>query len=249
MSTLRNQHAVVTGGGSGIGAAIARKLSSLGAKLTLMGRHLDTLGNVASALDETQVIVCDVADEPQVKRALTKAVEGFGPISILINNAGIADSAPFTKITLKSFQNVLNVNLLGTFLCSRTVLPKMLAAESGRIVNVASTAGLQGNPYIAAYSASKHGVIGLTRSLALEVAAKGITVNAVCPGYTETDMAKLAIDTVMAKTGLNETEARAAILKDNPQGRMIQPEEVAETVAWLCTPAAQGITGQAVVIA
>ena len=246
---LNGQHAVITGGGSGIGAVAAKKLSQAGAKVTLMGRRLDALEQVAATLKQAQAVVCDVSDETLVEKAFAQTVKGFGPVSILINNAGMASSAPFHKLTLKSFRQVLDINLLGTFLCARAALPGMLEAKAGRIVNVASIAGLGGHPYITAYSASKHAVIGLTKCLALEVVSRGITVNAVCPGYTETDMARLAIQTVMAKTGKSEPEARALIAKDNPQGRIIQPEEVAETVVWLCSPGAGGITGQAIVIA
>lgn len=246
---LNGQHAVVTGGGSGIGAAVARKLSDLGAKVTLMGRRLDALERTASGLKQARAVACDVGNETLVERAFAQAVQGFGPVSALVNNAGIATSVPFHKLTLEGFRQVLDINLLGTFLCTRAALVGMLEAKAGRIVNVASTAGLDGHRYITAYSASKHGVIGLTKCLADEVAAKGITVNAVCPGYTETDMAQLAIRTVIASTGKSEAEARALIAKQNPQGRMIQPQEVAEAVAWLCSPAAGGITGQAIVIA
>lgn len=246
---LKGQHAVVTGGGSGIGAVVAKKLSDAGAKVTLMGRRLDALKGSAAALKQAQAVACDVGDEALIEKAFAQAVKGFGPVSILVNNAGIATSAPFHKLTLKEFRRVLDINLLGTFLCARAVLPGMLEARAGRIVNVASIAGLHGHPYITAYSASKHAVIGLTKCLAFEVVSKGITVNAVCPGYTETDMARLAIQTVISKTGKSEAEARALIAKENPQGRMIQPEEVAETVAWLCSPGAGGITGQAIVVA
>jgi NAD(P)-dependent dehydrogenase (short-subunit alcohol dehydrogenase family) len=243
------QHAVITGGGRGIGAAIAKSLASKGIKLTLMGRTADTLNELASTLPEAQGIVCDVSDEANVQQAFAQAAEAFGSVSMLINNAGIASSSPFTRLTLEDFQRVLDINLIGTFLCTRAVLPAMLEAKAGRVVNVASTAGLGGNPYITAYSASKHGVIGLTRCLALEVAVKGITVNAVCPGYTDTDMAHQAIETVQTKTGRDEADARAMIVADNPQGRMITPEEVADTVTWLCSDEASGITGQSIMIA
>lgn len=246
---LDGQHAVVTGGGKGIGAAIAHALSQRGANVTLMGRHLNVLERAAQSLAHAQSITCDVSDEEQVASAFAGAVENYGPVSILINNAGIASSAPFHRQTLDAFRKVLEVNLLGAFLCAKAVLPSMLENQAGRIVNVASMAGLAGSPYITAYSASKHGMIGMTRCLALEVAGKNITVNAVCPGYTDTEMARQAVDTVMAKTGRSEEQARAMIVRDNPQGRMIQPEEVAQTVAWLCTPQASGITGQAIVIA
>jgi len=242
-------HAVVTGGGTGIGKAVAERLSQQGFKLTLMGRHLDTLNPVAKTLPQAQAITCDVGKEDDVQNAFTQATKAFGPVSTLINNAGVATSAPLHKMSLDQFRRILDINVLGVFLCARAVLPAMLDAQTGRIVNVASIAGLQGHPYIAAYAASKHAVVGLTRSLALETCAKGITVNAACPGYTETEMARLAISTVIQKTGASEEQARASIVKDNPQGRMIQPAEVAETVAWLCSTAASAITGQAIVIA
>ena len=242
------QHAVVTGGGTGIGAAIARALAEQGVRLTLMGRRLDPLEALADELPQAQAVVCDVGEEAQVHAAFTKAVDAFGAVSILVNNAGMATSAPFEKQALAQFRQVLEVNLLGAFSCTRAVLAGMRQAKAGRIVNVASIVGLMGSPYITAYSASKHAMVGMTKCLALE-AGEGITVNAVCPGYTETDMARQAIETVVSKTGLDPDKARAVIVKDNPQGRMIQPQEVADTVAWLCSPRASGITGQAIVIA
>jgi len=243
------EHAVVTGGGTGIGAAVARQLSQQGFRLTLMGRHLDTLNAVAKALPQAQTIPCDVSEEDHVQKAFAQAEKSFGPVSVLVNNAGVATSAPLHKMGLDTFRRVLDVNVLGAFLCARAVLPAMLEAKLGRIVNVASVAGLQGHPYISAYAASKHAVVGMTKCLALETCARGVTVNAVCPGYTETEMAELAIDTVVQQTGLSPAQAREAIVRVNPQGRMIQPQEVAETVAWLCSPAASAITGQAIVIA
>jgi len=247
--SLQGQHAVITGGGKGIGESIARKLSEQGAKLTLMGRKKDTLDATVSSLQNAQAVVCDVSDETKVQSAFAQAVEGFGNISILINNAGIADSAPFAKTTLEQFQKIMNINVTGTFLCTREVLPSMLEAKAGRIVNIASTAGLEGSAYIAPYSASKHAMIGLTKSLAMETIGTQITVNAVCPGYTDTEMAQLAVDTAASKTGKSVDEARAMIAKQNPQRRMIHPDEVAEMVAWLCQSASSGITGQALMVA
>jgi NAD(P)-dependent dehydrogenase (short-subunit alcohol dehydrogenase family) len=187
-----------------------------------------------------------VADAASVQAAFAHAREQQGLIAILVNNAGQADSAPFTKTSLELWQRMLAVNLTGSFLCAQAALPDMLEAGWGRIVNVASTAGLKGYAYVSAYTAAKHGVIGLTRSLALEVATKGITVNAVCPGYTETDILRDSIANVMKKTGRSEAEARASFAAGNPQGRIVQPEQVADTVRWLCSPAAGAITGQAI---
>jgi len=191
----------------------------------------------------------DVADSAQVAAALAQAKERFGPVQILVNNAGQAETAPFAKMDMDLWQRMLAVNLTGTMLCSQAALPDMLAAGWGRIVNVASTAGLVGYAYVSAYCAAKHGVIGLTRALALEVAKKGITVNAVCPGYTETDIVREGIARVVAKTGRSEEEARAEFMKTNPQGRLVQPEQVADCVAWLCGSAADAITGQSIAVA
>jgi 3-hydroxybutyrate dehydrogenase len=246
---LSGRHAVVTGGGRGIGAAVASALAAAGAKLTLMGRTLGPLQEKAAALPAAQAISCDVTDEPGVAAAFAKATEAFGPVAILINNAGAAASAPLARTSLALFRQMLDVNLVGTFLCIRAVLPNMLGAGFGRIVNVASVAGLRGAPYITAYAAAKHGVIGLTRALALETASKGITVNAVCPTYTDTNMAHSAIANIVEKTGRSAAEAEAALVGKNPQGRLIRPDEVASTVLWLCAPGTEAITGQAIAIA
>ena len=246
---LAGRHAVVTGGGRGIGAAIARHLAGLGAAVTVMGRDVSRLEETAAALPGARALACDVTDEAAVGRAFAQAVEQTGAAHILVNNAGAAVSAPLARTTLEQFHAMIEVNLTGAFLCCRAVLPAMLAAGTGRIVNIASTAGLTGGAYISAYCAAKHGLVGLTRALALETADKGITVNAVCPGYTETAMAHRAIAAIVEKTGRSEAEARAELVKTNPQGRLVQPEEVAATVAFLCLPGAESITGQAVVLA
>jgi NAD(P)-dependent dehydrogenase (short-subunit alcohol dehydrogenase family) len=191
-------------------------------------------------------VAADVADAQQVQQAMHRAQERHGPIQILVNNAGQAESAPFAKMDEALWRRMLDVNLTGTMLCTQAVLPGMLQAGWGRIVNVASTAGQVGYAYVAAYCAAKHGVIGLTRSLALELAAKGITVNAVCPGYTETDIVRDSIARVVAKTGRTQDEARAEFVKSNPQGRLVDPAEVADTVAWLCGRGAGAVTGQSV---
>jgi NAD(P)-dependent dehydrogenase (short-subunit alcohol dehydrogenase family) len=246
---LAGRHAVVTGGGRGIGAAIADALAGAGATVTLMGRSEAALHDKASALPMARAIVCDVTDEAGVAAAFSEAARAFGPATILINNAGAAASAPFVRTSLELFKSMLEVNLIGTFLCSRAALPAMLEAGFGRIVNVASVAGLKGAPYVAAYCAAKHGVIGLTRALALETATKGITVNAVCPSYTDTDMTRRAIANIVNKTRRSAAAAEAELVGKNPQGRLIRPEEVAATVLWLCAPGAEAITGQAIAIA
>lgn len=237
-----NEHAVVTGGGSGIGAAIAKRLLADGLRVTLMGRSLDRLQAQQIALGGVAIQVCDVGDEDSV----TDAFAAVGDVDILVNNAGQVETAPVARTSLEVWQRLLNVNLTGTFLCSRAVLPGMLTRRQGRIINVASTAALKGYAYVAAYCAAKHGVLGLTRAMALEVAAKGVTVNAVCPGYTETDIVVSAIDTIVAKTGRTPEQARAELAKANPQGRLIQPDEVADTVAWLV--GAAGVNGQAIAV-
>ena len=193
---------------------------------------------------QAQAIVCDVANPAAVALAFGKLTDG--PAHILVNNAGQAASAPIGRTSDELWQQMLAVNLTGTFLCARAALPGMLMAGWGRIVNISSTAGQRGYAYVSAYAAAKHGVIGLTRSLALEVASKGITINAVCPGYTETDLLRSSVDNVVAKTGRGVEQARAEFARHNPQGRIIQPEEVASAVAWLCGAGASAINGQSI---
>ncbi|HYF20421.1 MAG TPA: SDR family NAD(P)-dependent oxidoreductase [Ramlibacter sp.] len=245
---MNGRHALVTGAARGIGAAIARTLAADGATLTLLGRNAGALQALAQELPGQGhgFVVADVADEAAVQRAFAQARQARGPITILVNNAGQAESAPFQKTSLALWQKMLAVNLTGTFLCSQAALPDMLAAGRGRIVNIASTAAQKGYAYVSAYVAAKHGVLGLTRSLALEVARKGITVNAVCPGYTDTDILRESIANVVAKTGRSEAEALAEFAKTNPQQRIVQPAEVADAVHWLCGDAAASITGQAI---
>jgi len=243
---LHGRHAVVTGAAQGIGAAIARALAAQGAKLTLMGRRLPLLEALALELTGAHAVAVDVADADAVQRAFAQARAAHGPIDILINNAGQAASAPFGKTSLALWQRMLDVNLTGTFLCTQQGLPDMQAARRGRIVNIASTAGQRGYAYVAAYAAAKHGVVGMTRSLALEVAKQGITVNAVCPGYTDTEILQTSIANVVEKTGRSADHARAEFEKSNPQGRILRVEEVAQAVLWLCSDSAGALTGQCI---
>ncbi|QGW81485.1 SDR family NAD(P)-dependent oxidoreductase [Variovorax paradoxus] len=247
-NSLKGRHALVTGAARGIGAEIARTLAAEGATLTLLGRDIDSLQRAAVSLPGQGhgVAAADVADSQAVQAAFAQARAGRGPVAILVNNAGAAESAPFLKTSVELWQRMLSVNLTGSFLCAQAALPDMLEAGWGRIVNIASTAGQKGYAYVAAYTAAKHGVIGLTRSLALEVARKGVTVNAVCPGYTDTDILRASVANVVGKTGRSEADALAEFANVNPQRRIVQPAEVADAVRWLCGEGAASVTGQSI---
>jgi len=251
---LRGRHAVVTGGGRGIGAAIAAELARLGAALTLLGRDRQALEAQAATLRgrcsaDVATAPCDVADSASVADAFVHARQAHGDAYVLVNNAGQAESAPFGDTSRELWDRMLDVNLTGAYLCTQQVLPAMLAAREGRIVNVSSTAGLKGYSRMAAYCAAKHGLVGLTRALAQETAKSGVTVNAVCPGYTDTAMAKQAVDNLVAARGVTPDEALKMMTRLNPRGMLTRPEEVASMVGWLCSPDAAAVTGEAIAVA
>ena len=258
---MTSRHALITGAGSGIGAAIALVLAQAGCRLTLCGRSQGKLQAQAETLrthvPDVAVLIApmDVADASSVEVAVQQAQARFGPVNILVNNAGQASSQPFAKTDAALWQQMLSVNLTGTYHCIQAVLPGMLEAASaagggtpGRIVNIASTAGLKGYAYVSAYVAAKHGVVGLTKALALELARKGVTVNAICPGYTETEIVREAVHNIMHKTGKSEAEAHKALAASNPQQRLVQPHEVAQSVWWLCAEGSDAVNGQAIAI-
>jgi len=247
---LAGRHAIVTGAGRGIGAAVAMELGRLGANVSLMGRDIGRLDGQAEAVAkaygvETAAVRCNVEDHAAITEAFRVARETFGAPYALVNNAGQAEGATLVDTPRSLWDRMLAVNLTGPFLCMQQVIPAMLEAGMGRIVTVASISGLKAARNIAAYVASKHGVVGLTKAAALETAKHGITVNAVCPGYTDTDMARTAVD-ALVRGGKTEAEARAMIVRTIPRGSLITPEEVAAVVGFLCSPAASGVTGQAI---
>lgn len=246
---LDGHHALVTGGGSGIGAAIARALAAEGARLTLVGRRLEALQEVAAELPSALPTPADVTNRQEVATAFATARQAHGPITILVNNAGAADSAAFQRVTPEGWRRSMALNLDALLHCCQAALPDLLAAAAGRIVTVASTAGLKGYAYTAPYVAAKHGAIGLTRALAVEFANTRLTVNAVCPGFTDTGIVAEAVATIQAKTGRSEEEARAQLANFNPQGRLVMPQEVAGAVLWLCLAESRSINGQAIAVA
>jgi NAD(P)-dependent dehydrogenase (short-subunit alcohol dehydrogenase family) len=251
---LSGRHALVSGGGTGIGAAIAGRLAALGASLTLLGRRREPLASRAAALTSAcgrpvGLVAADVTEEAAVAAALREAAAARGAPLILVNNAGAARSAPFQRTSRALWEEMLAVNLTGAYLMTRAALPAMREAGWGRIVNIASTAGLTGYRYVSAYCAAKHGLVGLTRALALELAETGVTVNAVCPGFTDTDLLADAVAAISEATGTGAAAARAGLAAHNPQKRLIAPAEVANAVAWLCLPDSGAITGQSIAVA
>lgn len=248
VATIAGKHALVTGGGSGVGRAIALALAGAGIDVTICGRREAALAEVARGNERIFGIAADVTDEAAMASLYAEAESARGPIDIVVANAGMSGSAPAQRTSLTDWQRTLDVNLTGAFLTAKPALAGMVARETGRIIFVASTAGLKGYSYVAAYVAAKHGVVGLMRALAVETAKSGVTVNAVCPGFVETEMLESSVQRIVEKTGRSAEDARTSLASTNPQGRFIQPEEVAAAVLWLCGHAAQSITGQTISI-
>lgn len=245
------RHALITGAGTGIGRAIALALAGSGCAVSLAGRRAAPLEAVAAEIgDQAHALPgFDVCDPASIEIGVASAIARFGDIAVLINCAGEAPSAPLEKTSAEVWNRALSVNLTGAFLTTQAALPSLRRAQHTRIINIASTAGLKGYAYVSAYCAAKHGLVGLTRSLATELAATGITVNAVCPGFTDTPLLDGALETITSKTGRTPDEARASLARANPQGRLVTPDEVADTVVWLASEGASSVTGQAIVVA
>ena len=245
--SLSGRHALITGGGTGIGAATAAKLGAAGAKLSLLGRRMGPIQTAAISTGGS-AFQCDVTDPGQVARAFDEARSANGPIDLLVVNAGIAESAPFHKMTRESWDRIIATNLTAAFDCARAAIGDLLKSDNGRLIFIASVASLRGVPYAAHYAASKHGLLGLSRSLAAEYAKTGLTVNAVCPGYVDTPMTDQSVARVSEITGRKEDEARSAITSMNASGRLVDPEAIANIVLMLCLPLGRDINGAAITI-
>ncbi|MEP6764832.1 MAG: SDR family oxidoreductase [Gemmatimonadaceae bacterium] len=249
MTSPTGRHALVTGASRGIGRAIAQSLSADGAHVTLLVRNRLAGESVQSELPgSSHVVEADVTDEAAVHRACADATSDFGPVHILVNNAGSVETASFAKSDDALFRKMLAVHLFGPLYCTQALLPEMVDAKFGRVINIASTAGVSGAAYISAYCAAKHALVGLTRSLAKEVVTRGVTVNAICPGYTQTDMLSTSIQRISARTGITGEAAASALLQHNPLHRFISPDEVAAAVVWLSSDGAASVTGQTIII-
>ena len=244
---LQSRHALITGGGTGIGASAATHLNAAGAKVTVLGRRAEPLEFIRNIVGGTAV-QADVTDRSQIDRAFAEARAANGPIEMLVVNAGIADSAPFAKTTRESWDRIIATNLTAAFDCAQAALPDLLASEHGRLIFVASVASLRGVPYAAHYAASKHGLLGLMRSMALEFAKTNLTVNSVCPGYVDTPMTSDSIARVMAKTGRSEEQARGAIEGQNASGRLVHPDAIGTMIMTLCLPQSKDVNGAAITI-
>ncbi|MCP9229224.1 SDR family oxidoreductase [Mesorhizobium sp. LMG 17147] len=247
-ATISGRHALVTGGGSGVGRAIALALAGAGINVTICGRRVEPLAEVAAENKRIFAVAADVADEASMTALYEAAQAAHGAFDIVVANAGMSGSAPAQRTSLADWQRTLDVNLTGAFLTVKPALAGMAVRKTGRIIFVASTAGLKGYPYVSAYVAAKHGVVGLMRALAVETAKSGITVNAVCPGFVETEMLESAVQRIVEATGRSSERARASLAATNPQDRFIQPEEIAAAVLYLCGDAARSITGQTISI-
>ncbi len=246
-SPLEGRHALITGGGTGIGAAAAAHLSLAGARLSLLGRRIEPLQLIAKSYGGA-AIKCDITDPARIEAAFSEARSANGPIDLLVVNAGIAESAPFHKMTRESWDRIVATNLTAAFDCSRAAIGDLMKSDNGRLVFVASVASLRGVPYAAHYAASKHGLLGLMRSLAGEYAKTRLTVNAVCPGYVDTPMTDQSVARVSQITGRTDEEARSAITKMNTSGRLVDPQAIGNIIAMLCLPLSRDINGAAITI-
>lgn len=250
--TFGQTHAIITGGGKGIGAAIAKCLARQGSKVSILGRTESTLKETADDIIKNggiaQYFIVDVTNEESIKAGIDSAIKRFGEVTFLINNAGAAETAPVLKMDNALWDRMIAVNLTSVFLCTKHALPSLKKSQDARIVNISSTAGVTGYQYVAAYCAAKHGVIGFTKALAKELSDSNITVNAICPGYTDTDLFRDSVTRAASKTGKSKDEIKDAFLKTVPGSKLITPEEIASSVVWLCDKNQGKITGQAIVI-